>query len=353
MHSKPKYLLLAPWPVKPNTGVNTVILGLAEAMSVRYDPVLVVTGWDRPPSNQQWLKMPAFSLPFWNAAGFFVKFIPNMLRLRRLARGAVALNPHYVGLELLPLLALRRLRLCPKVILSVHGADADRAALSTGLEAVLYRWMFQTADVVVACSNALAGSVRAVWPEANIVSIWNAIRWPEPVNEQRPMEQPYLICVANFVKKKAHDILLPAFQEVLRQHPGLHLVLIGGYGVELPVLIALGQSLNITASITIIQDIENEDVLWWIRHALTRRTVWHFTAGGRSTWHASGGNPCWRHPGICTRWSMRLTVRSWQPRPAYADNFENTRQSRRGTEKSSGFPAAGEGSQMGAFVCRV
>jgi len=46
--------------------------------------------------------------------------------------GVVAMNPHFVGLELLPLRLLRWLRLCPKGILSVHGVDIGEAVKSSG-----------------------------------------------------------------------------------------------------------------------------------------------------------------------------------------------------------------------------
>src|SRR5450432_3946126 len=106
---KSKYVFLAPWPVKPGSGVNGVILGLVEAMEQRYYPVVVVTGWTSPPTGQFQLILPDFAFPWRNAAAFAIRFVPNMLRLRRIARSAVAVNPHFVGLELLPLLALRKL----------------------------------------------------------------------------------------------------------------------------------------------------------------------------------------------------------------------------------------------------
>jgi glycosyltransferase involved in cell wall biosynthesis len=268
MQPRQKYLLLAPWPVTPGSGVNAVILGLAEAMGDCYEPVIVVTGWDpAPPPGQLWLKMPIFAMPFRNAIAFAVLFFPNMVRLRSLARGAVAVNPHFVGLELLPLLALRTFRLCPKVILSVHGADLNTAAQASGLQAALYRWMFRTADVVVACSRALAEAVRMVSPKANVVSVWNAIRWPEEVSNPRPMESRYLVCVAGFVRKKAHDILLPAFRQILCRHPDLKLVLIGNNGPEWSAVKVLLQKLQLDESVIMMRDVDHQDVLSWMRHA--------------------------------------------------------------------------------------
>jgi glycosyltransferase involved in cell wall biosynthesis len=264
---KSKYVFLSPWPVKPGSGVNAVILGLAEAMRERYDPVVVVTGWSLPPPGQIQLKLPDFAPLLREAAAFAVWFLPNMLRLRRVARSAVAMNPHFVGLELLPLLALRKLGLCPMVILSVHGADVSQATRASGVKAALYRSLFAAADLVVACSRSLESAVRTVSPSSNVVAIWNGVTRPPDLSEVRPMDAPYLVCVAGFVEKKAHDILLPAFREILRQRGDLKLVLIGNDGPCRASVFSLIQHLQLSDKVTVMSDLQNHQVLWWVRHA--------------------------------------------------------------------------------------
>jgi glycosyltransferase involved in cell wall biosynthesis len=264
---KSKYVFLSPWPVKPGSGVNAVILGLVEAMRKRYDPVVVVTGWSSPAAGHIQVKLPDFAYPLRNAAAFAIRFVPNMFRLRRIARSAVAINPHFVGLELLPLLALRKLGLCPKVILSVHGADMSTAMLASGVKAALYRWLLAAADLVVACSTSLASVVRTVSPRANVVAIWNAVARPPELSQVRPINVPYLVCVAGFVVKKAHDILLPAFREILLQHSDLQLVLIGNDGPNRLSVLALIEHLQLSDKVTVMSNLPNHQVLWWVRHA--------------------------------------------------------------------------------------
>jgi glycosyltransferase involved in cell wall biosynthesis len=266
--ARPRYIFIAPWEVTPCSGVNSVILGLAVAMEPRYEPVIVVTSWSAPPPGQLWMRMPALSGSFRNLISYAIRFIPTMYKLRRQSNGAVAINAHYVGLELLPVVVARKLGLCPQVILSVHGADITAARQMTGWSAALFRMMLRCADTVVACSNSLAKSVRDFSPKANIVTVWNATRWPDPITEQRPMECPYLICVASFVKKKAHDILLPAFRRVLdEERAGLHLVLIGGHGPELLAIEKLVHSLGLVSNVTIICDVTTPVVWRWVRYA--------------------------------------------------------------------------------------
>jgi len=265
--SKPKYVFLLPWPLAPGGGVNHVLLGLSDAMHGRYSPVVVVTGWNRPPSGQIWLKLPAFQLPLRNVAGFVIRFVPSLVRLRAITRRAVAVNPHFADTEILPLVVLRKLRLCPKLILSVHGADMSDPLNASGWKRALYAWIFSSADLVVACSNALAVSVRQVSPTAKVVCAWNAAPLPPKIPDQRPIESPYVVCVAAFVKKKGHDVLLQAFLRIARERPGLRLVLIGGEGPERQAVVSTIDTLGLAQVVDLMVDVPHDEVWGWVRHA--------------------------------------------------------------------------------------
>jgi glycosyltransferase involved in cell wall biosynthesis len=264
---KPRYVFMAPWPVQAGSGVNGVILGLAQAMRDQYDAVIVTTAWQAPPPDHLWLRLPDFSLPIRNLAGFVLHFLPNLIRLRQITRAAVAVNPHFIGLELLPLLVLRKLRLCPKVILSVHGADVDAAMRTSGLRRALYNWLFTAADLVVACSRALVANVRSLSPKASVIYVWNAASPPASVSEDRPMQAPYLVCVAAFVRKKGQDVLLRAFRSIVDERPDLYLLLIGGDGPERPPLVAQIGALALSDKVKLMVNVPHHDVFWWIRHA--------------------------------------------------------------------------------------
>ena len=198
----------------------------------------------------------------------FLVLLPlTLLRLRRFLRGAVAVNPHFPGMEILPLAILRRLRLCPKLILSAHGADVTEALGSSGCKRALYRWMYRSADVVIACSESLASKAREVSPHAKTTAVWNGVTHPGPVNEERPFQPPYLVCVAAFVKKKAHDVLLEAYRDVLASRPDLHLVLIGAGGPEQDAVMAKIEALGLTGRVEPLIDLPHEQVWRWVKHA--------------------------------------------------------------------------------------
>jgi len=263
-----RYVFLVPWAIAPGSGVNAVVLGLAEAMRATYEPVFVVTGWDAPPPSQAWLKLPVPAPRLRDALGFLARLAPNLVRLRMATQGAVGVNPHFVGLELLPLLLLRRLRLCPRVILSVHGADVAEAGSSSRWMRALFAWMLSSADLVVACSHALAAQVRLLSPSARVVAVWNAVPpGPEPPLPPRPIDARYVICVAHFVKKKAHDVLLRAFQTVAREQPDLQLVLIGGEGPEREAVMSLIAALGLARNVDVMVNVPRDEVWRWISHA--------------------------------------------------------------------------------------
>jgi len=262
-----RYVFLLPWALRPGSGVNAVVIGLAAAMREHYDPVFVNTGWDAPATGQLWLKLPVPAPGLRNVLGFIGRLSPNLVRLRRVTRGAVAVNPHFVGLELLPLVLLRRLRLSPKLILSVHGADLAEAVSSSGWRRAVFAWMLSSADLVVACSHALAAQVRLFSPRARVVAVWNAVRArPEPP-PPRPIEARYVICVAHFVEKKAHDVLLRAFQLVAKERADLRLVLIGGEGPERQAIMSLIDSLGLTGKVDVMVSVSHGDTWRWISHA--------------------------------------------------------------------------------------
>ncbi len=232
-----------------------------------YQPAIVVTGWQEPLPGQQWLKLPEPTFGLRSLLGFFVKLIPNLLRLRETAQGAIAANPHYFGLEVLPLAVLRRLGILPKLILSVHGADVSSIRASSWRARKIYARICRSADVVVACSQALAAEVKQLSPQANVVSVWNGISSRPLDLGKRPLRAPYLLSVASFVKKKGHDVLLRAFRSIAPEFPELRLVLIGGSGPELQALKALLEELGLHDRVEFLVDVPHDQVWNWMGHA--------------------------------------------------------------------------------------
>ena len=235
-----------------------------------YDPEILIVGWEAPPegSGQRWLRLPVWGPPVRNRAGFVVRFVPNLYRLWAISREKTAINAHYPGLELLPLVLLRRLGLAPKLILSVHGSDLIEPLAARGIRRALYAWMFRSADVVIACSGELADRVRRVCPAARVRVVWNAVDRPPAGEPPHPWPgHRYLVCVAGFVKVKGHDVLLRAFERIAAERPELDLVLIGAEGPELAGVRERIEAAGLSGRVRILVNVPHEEVWGWVGHA--------------------------------------------------------------------------------------
>lgn len=266
--SMPDYVFFLPWELKPGTGVNNVVLGLSDAMRGRYTPVVVVTGACPPSDSEQiWLPLNDFSPPFKNEVAFGLYFGIQLFKLWRTTRNAIVANSHFAGLEMLPLAVLRRLRLCRKLMFTAHGSDVTDAKRAPRLKRALYAWMYAAADLVVACSSALAEEVRQVAPSANVISILNGVSSPPRFTSEPPTGASYLVCVAAFVEKKGHRTLLSAFKQIAGDHPALRLVLIGGDGPVRPEILSAIDTLGLKEHVDVFVNMPHDCVWHWIQNA--------------------------------------------------------------------------------------
>jgi glycosyltransferase involved in cell wall biosynthesis len=258
--------MFLPWSPLHGGGVNNVVKGLAEACREYYDPVIVVTSSKRPDDYAgDWLFLPYLNplRPF----GFLVRLIPVMLRLRKFLKGAVAANPHFGGLECMPLVLLRRMGLGPPVIMSIHGADVAEMQATNGWERRFCQWMFGAADLVVGCSRDMTKRLRKFCPNAKTATIWNAASSPPEASGERPIDRAYILCVAAFVPKKAHEVLLAAFAKVRRDRPDLMLIMIGSDGSTRTAIEEQADAGGFGSSVRILLDQPHSEVWRWMRHA--------------------------------------------------------------------------------------
>jgi glycosyltransferase involved in cell wall biosynthesis len=263
---KSRFVIFTPWPPLKSSGVNQVVNGIAEAAREFYDPLTVVTSWQQDEQwTGPWLRLPYFrhSRPL----GFLARLLPNMLRLRRILRGAVAANAHFLTLECIPLVLLRLLRCAPPVILSIHGSDVTELLATTGFERRLCRWVFESVDLVVGCSNDLTERLLQACPQAKTKAIFNASPIPPRVQPERPLSPPYLLCVAAFIKKKAHEILISAFDDIAKSFPDLQLVIIGADGPTRYAVESQIQNLKLENRIHVLLNQPHDNVWWWMHHA--------------------------------------------------------------------------------------
>ena len=89
-----------------------------------------------------------------------------------------------------------------------------------------------------------------------------SVKFEAPVDLfAKPQNEHFTFCsVAHLQHKKGFDILLPAFAEALKIHPGLKLK-IGGTGPEESHLRQLAADLNLSGSVVFLGALKNEEVL--------------------------------------------------------------------------------------------
>jgi glycosyltransferase involved in cell wall biosynthesis len=194
-------------------------------------------------------------------------FLPNLFRLRRLMRGAIAVNAHYIGAQYLPLAFLRLLRASPPLIFSVHGSDVTDILASSKINRALCRWMLSQADLIVACSEALASRMAELKPKTKIVAIWNGVNRPPQMDYPRPHASRYVVCVASFWFNKGHDILLEAFESVLKSFPDMDLVLIGNNAPQREAVLEDIRRRGLETKIHVKVNLPHDDVWPWVQNA--------------------------------------------------------------------------------------
>jgi glycosyltransferase involved in cell wall biosynthesis len=123
----------------------------------------------------------------------------------------------------------------------------------------LNRLTFRLNHAAVAVSNEVRDSIRATSPTA--VTIENGIDCdaividPDARREIRRElaisdDEIVIVKVANLTEKKNHELLLTAFQSVLKKFPQSRLLLVGQFADRYTHLVSLAQSLGISSRVT-------------------------------------------------------------------------------------------------------
>ncbi len=157
--------------------------------------------------------------------------------------------------------------MCSRLILSVHGADVVQMLKASRLHRAVFRWMFEGADLVVACSHQLASQVKQISSTANVVAVWNAAPLPEKVCLRRPLMARYIVSVAAFHPHKGHDVLLEAFECISDAFPNFQLVLIGSDGPARSSVEADIERRHLEARVHIKINVAHDEVWAWIKNA--------------------------------------------------------------------------------------
>lgn len=173
--------------------------------------------------------------PLRSLAAFAGSLPLTLYRLARVLRShhIDVVNVHY-PLDGFVHLALCRLFVPVKLVVSVHGSDLFPLGEPPPTYSLALRFLLRVTDLIVAPSKAFAERVAGSFPESKGRLIWihNGIaadNWaPPPTGSDRSGSAvSYILCVAWLYEVKNIDVLLEAFARLETSQQQLRLVLIG------------------------------------------------------------------------------------------------------------------------------
>lgn len=274
MNNQLGYLIVMPWQVTDQGGVNGVVRHLIREMNLggKYKPVLLENDWSRKdPYYKPWDDTPTFRMRLRTPVGTgpaqhcricslaaYVVTLPAALyEITRLVKRfrVKVINIHYPSVSSVVFVILKKLRLFRgKLILTFHNSDATENLKLRGINRRLYNMALRDADVIVSVSKQLVGAIINDVPEAGskVEVIYNGVelrRFPERsvrVYDSEPKKcGRTIICVAAFELRKGIDVLLRAFAGVRSVHDDVRLLVVGESGGDDDTLMELAGRLGV------------------------------------------------------------------------------------------------------------
>ncbi|MGB3903810.1 MAG: glycosyltransferase family 4 protein [Anaerolineae bacterium] len=138
-------------------------------------------------------------------------------------------NLHYIADNALYVLAAQRFAEF-KLVVNLHGNDIERHSQRSWPSRWLTRTALHRADMVLSNSAHILAQAERIVPavQSNSAVVGNGVH-PEyfKTRERFQHDRPYILSIGNFGEKKGFDILLHAFAQVLREQPGVDLIMAG------------------------------------------------------------------------------------------------------------------------------
>lgn len=280
------YVLVLPWDVHYAGGVNQVVLNLHRQLLLagEFEPLILINDWAYPRPVEKMVdgrrtlylriappwtgERPAVAFLKW--LFFSPVWLSDLLGVCRRYRVA-AFNVHYPSPSAFPIALLRSVGLVRSdLILSFHGADLITARKAGPRERRLWRFVLRHATAVVACSKAFAAEVQEfagsavrfvhAIPNGLDVDHFLAERDPGASPPGIPTDRPFILSVATWDPRKGLDVLLRAFADIRRAHPGLALVLVGREGGAESALRALAGELALEPDVVFVDSVPHAQV---------------------------------------------------------------------------------------------
>ena len=284
------FLFTLAWDLGAIGGVSQVVRALMEQMAASgpMRPLLAVNSWaDVAPRRERAdgldraflrvrspMRRSGLSLA---GALRYLAVLPGHLRaIRAFTRQerVRVVNAHFPSLDLLTWFLARSFGgPAYTIVISLHGLEIRSTFGRSGPTRWLWSRMLRKADHVIACSDGLRDEVTREYqlPVGTVTTIHNGIDVeritaalavsPPQTPPPAPRPRPYLCSVGTFEHKKAHDVLLRAFQLIAEQEDTLDLVMIGRAGETSASTRALVDELGLAERVRMIENLPHPQTL--------------------------------------------------------------------------------------------
>lgn len=286
MNSNPtgKYLLVLPWEPHHHGGVTGVVQNLLKVIkSDTLKTLLAVNTWEvrYPQCNDDgiWrLRMSALvTRDSWKIFKSLLVAPLVLLRLRLFIKkmNIRAVNFHYPGTAPIGIAVLKALGLYDgALILSFHGTDVHEP--SGWLDGCLTRFILNTSDALVACSESLAQRMVKAFgiPSSRVTVIYNGVDparfrpdCPAPPSFAGPTPESFIISNGAYIPRKDHLTVVRAFAAVADTYPKLELVIVGADGPDRETVTKLTGELSLASRVHALASMEQAGVAYLLSRA--------------------------------------------------------------------------------------
>ncbi|MCW5640803.1 MAG: glycosyltransferase family 4 protein [Rhodoferax sp.] len=283
---QPTYLLVVPWSLEHQGGVNNVVINLAHEINRvgTFEPLVLIVDWGS--IDPVWGQSHGLTTVRWRIRspldgdglkghlGYYL-WLPRFMAAFRAfcAEHRVStINIHYPGPHAFFFGRFARNSVNSiRLLLSFHGSDIDSIKSAPARTIIRWKQLLQDGPTVVACSNNLSDRIRAVFGDGiKPVIVYNGIdasAFARMAGE--PPEDPVrvILSVGKFIRLKGHDVLIEAFAAIAATHKDVMLAIVGATGDDLPTLQQLASSKLNPAQIKLLADVPHANIAPLFRSA--------------------------------------------------------------------------------------
>jgi glycosyltransferase involved in cell wall biosynthesis len=170
------------------------------------------------------------------------------------ARGIDVVHSHWILPQGLSTAIARGRRRRFQHVVTLHGGDSHLLR-QLPLGQMLARYVLDRADRIVAVSRSVRANLDATLGETSGAVIQpmgvHVARFRTGAVAESPFPKGFLVVIARLVKIKGVDVLLRALPHVLKQHPGIGLLIVGD-GPEAAPLIGLVHELGLDEAVQFV-----------------------------------------------------------------------------------------------------